>query len=72
MTEDEIKSIGTCFQNGEACIIFGFNPEANKSTVLSAILFSADANGIWVNWLVVSNQLYSKKEYGEKATNENF
>ena len=72
MSEDETSSVNTCFEQGEAVMIFGFNASARAQQVIAVMLFSADINGIYVNWLVVSNQCYDKATYGPKSTGEPF
>ena len=71
-TEDENKSIVAYFEKGEVLTIFGFSASAQKEFIIASLLFSADANGIWFNWLAVSNQIYSKSLFGPKATGESF
>ena len=72
MSEDETLSVNTCLEQGEAVMIFGFNASAQNQQVIAIMLFSADINGIYVNWLVVSNQCYNKVTYVKKATGEPF
>ena len=51
---------------------FCFTANVKKTNVLAALLFSVDQNGILVNWLAVSKDVYAKKDYGERATGESF
>ena len=71
-TEDENESIVACFEKEEVLTIFGFSASANKEFIIASLLFFADANDIWANWLAVSNQIYSKSLFGPKATGESF
>ena len=72
MSEDETSSVNICLEQGEAVMNFGFNTSAWNQQVIAIMLFSADINGIYINWLVVSNQCYNKVTYGKKATGEPF
>ena len=69
---DKSESIETCFDKCNIFIIFGFAANAKKTNMLAALLFSADQNRIFVNWLAVSKDVYANKEYGESATSESF
>ena len=72
MLADKTASIDTCLNQGNAFIIFGFDITGKKYITVACILFSADPSRIWVNWLVVTKQLYNRESYGEKAANTSF
>ena len=71
-TDNENESIAACFEKGEVMNSFGFSASSQKEFIIASLLFSADANGIWVHWLAVCNQIYSKSLFGPKATGESF
>src|SRR5687768_16016902 len=73
---DEKESIEACLAQGNAFVICNFpNPVGTKAAKLKfigSILFSADKNGIWVNWLAITSKNYSTEAYGKGATNASF
>lgn len=69
LTEDEEISIDTSYNNGRAFVIFAYPFNATKPVNVGTVLFSSDEHGIWVNWLVVSNQVYDSTSFGSCVTN---
>src|SRR5688572_11334351 len=70
---DEKESIEAYLNLGNAFVICAFpNPVGTKAAKLEfieTILFSADKNGIWVDWLAITNKNFSTEAYGKGATN---
>ena len=72
LTSDEVASLDSCFACGSAIMIMAFSSDAKKLHCVGAILFSADTEGIWVNWLVASKSNYDQQTFGKSASNEPF
>src|SRR5687768_1159207 len=73
---DEKESIETCFTQGNAFVIGAFpngvGTKGAKLEIIGTVLFSANKHGIWVNWLAISNKIFSTDAYGKGATNASF
>src|SRR5687768_566048 len=69
---DKLSSISSCFISGSAYILMAFSADGKKAHCVGTLLFLADVNGIWVNWLVVSKGTYDQTTFGTNATNEPF
>ena len=44
----------------------------NKRTLIGAVLFSVDADGIWINWLGINAGSFDHQKLGKKASMEFF
>ena len=64
ITTNEDASLKSCFAKGSAFIFCAIGTNASKVHCDGTVLFSADAEGIWVNWLVVSKSIYDTTTNG--------
>ena len=69
---DENKSVEISMRKGGMFFVFASTYNATARILISVITFSADENGIWINWLATTMEKYSKEKYGPKGTNESF
>ena len=51
---------------------FGLNSQGQTKKIITAILFSATEDGIWINWIGVSSLHYDSKFFGKKSTGKSF
>ena len=72
ITDDEAKSIHFSTEKGGTFFIFAFASHPTTRHLIAVITFSANKNGIWINWLGTSAEKYIRQRYGAKATNESF
>lgn len=71
-SDDEHKSVNLSLRKGGAFFVFPSTYNATATTLIAFITFSADENGIWINWLATTMEKYTKEKYGPKDTNESF
>ena len=62
---DEESSLQQCYSNGMVFFIYGMNAKGT-SIFLGAMLFSADKEGIWINWSVIANERYTNNFFGRR------
>ena len=48
------------------------NSAGNQRILIGVVLFSANEDGIWINWLAVGNEIFDCPRFGKKATLESF
>ena len=71
-SDDENKSVLQSLRKGGAFFVFASTYNATARILIAVITFSADENGIWINWLATTMEKYTKEKYGPKGTNESF
>lgn len=70
--KDKEESLYESLKHGHAFIIYGFHQTADSRHAVACILFSADVNGIYVNWLVVSDGTFNVPKFGTNANGQQF
>ena len=57
---------------GQAFFIYGFHHNGQARHVVACVLFSADEEGIYVNWIAVSREQFSAHCFGSTSNNKYF
>ena len=52
---DEVESVTNSLNNGHSFVLFSWNASENNRVLIGAVLFSADADGIWINWVAIAD-----------------
>ena len=71
-SDDEKFSVDMSLTNGNAFVIYSLNAAGNSKIPIGVVLFSADKDGIWINWLAIANQIFDKERFGKSASKEPF
>ncbi|HEY9297610.1 MAG TPA: hypothetical protein VIQ31_14830, partial [Phormidium sp.] len=69
---DETKSVIDSLQMGQAFIIFGYHYNSKIRHIVACALFSADTNGIYINWIAVSRETMDKSKFGITGNKQHF
>ncbi len=72
MRSNKEDSIYSTMDLGQAFTIYGYHFSKYTKHVVATILFSADANGIFVNWIAVTQTKFTMDTYGTSKNNETF
>ena len=64
---DERDSVNTCLTNGYSFLLYALNASGNKRTLIGAVLFSTDEDGIWINWLGIAAGSFDRQKFGKKS-----
>lgn len=69
---DKTKSVVDSLQMGQAFIIFGYHYNSKIQHIVACALFSADTNGIYINWIAVSRETMDKSKFGITGNKQHF
>ena len=58
--------------HGNGFVLFAWNASDNARILIGVVLFSADSDGIWINWLAIANETFDVLRFGKKASKELF
>ena len=70
--KDEKLSVLNSMNHGNAFVLFALNAAGTQKFLIGVVLFSADEDGIWINWIAVGNEIFDRNRFGKKATQVSF
>ena len=70
--EDEKQCVMTLLNNGYVYVLYALNASANQRFMIGVVLFSADIDGIWINWIGVADKLFDQSRFRKKASIDSF
>ena len=70
--QDKITSIKDSLKRGQGFLIFCFHSNGKTKHIVGCVLFLANRDGIYVNWLAINRGTFSTLRFGAKGSNQVF